>query len=37
MLDAFHGKTHPEIICKEETIILALSKNVYPLIKAKLR
>lgn len=37
MLDAFHSRIHPEIICKEETIILALNKSTYPLIKTKLR
>lgn len=37
MLEAFHSKIHPQIICKEETIILALNKSVYPLMKIKLR
>lgn len=37
MLEAFHNKAHPEIICKEEAIILALSKNIYPIIKQKLK
>lgn len=37
MLDAFHTRTHPEIICREETVILALNKSTYPMIKSKLR
>lgn len=37
MTSAFHDRRHETIVCKEESIILALEKSVYHLITAKLR
>lgn len=37
LLEAFHEKTHPEIVCKEEAIILTIDKNLFPTIKQRLK
>lgn len=36
MTEAFYGKKHPEIIAKEETVLLTLSKDLYSLMQKKI-
>lgn len=36
MTEAFYNKTHPEIVAKEETVLLTFHKNLYPIIQEKL-
>ena len=33
---AFYGKSHPTAIAKEETVLLTISKRIYPLIQKKI-
>lgn len=37
MAEAFYGRTHETVTCKEEAIVLVLEKEVYQLIVSKLR
>ena len=36
MTEAFYGKTHPQIVAKEETVLLTFHRTLYPIIQSKL-
>lgn len=36
MTEAFYGKTHPQILTKEETVLLTFHRSLYALIQSKL-
>jgi hypothetical protein len=36
MTEAFYGKTHPQIVAKEETVLLTFHRTLYPIIQNKL-
>lgn len=33
MTEAFYNKSHPEIVAKEETVLLTFHKSLYPIIQ----